>query len=131
LDLHTGRVLASIHPDRKSPPGSLLKPLILTEALKTQAILPSTTVYCRRDLHVAGRSLPCTHPQSDVAFSAQEALAYSCNRYFAGLADRLSPGTSTAILEHYGLHPTAPQTPAAKELLVLGLEGITVSPMQI
>jgi hypothetical protein len=35
---------------------------------------PSTTVFCRRDLHIDNKSYPCTHPQSNISFNAQEAL---------------------------------------------------------
>ena len=99
-------------------------------------MLPQTAVFCRRDLRVSTGSrewnLACTHPQSDVPFTAQEALAYSCNRYFAALADRMTPAQVSATLEHYGLgHIQTPQTREQKELLVLGFAGIAVSPTQI
>ncbi len=71
-------------------------------------------------------------PQSDVAFAAKEALAYSCNRYFAELADRIPPAQASAILERYGLGQTPiPQSREQKELLVLGVTGVAVSPAQM
>ena len=99
-------------------------------------MLPETTVFCRRNLHISDGSrewnLACTHPQSDVAFAAKEALAYSCNRYFAELADRIPPAQAAAILAHYGLRQAPiPQSREQKELLVLGVAGITVSPAQM
>jgi stage II sporulation protein D len=140
LDLKTGRPIATVKPTEaeslRSTPGSILKPLFLAGALRHQQVQPQATVFCRRDLHIsAGKrdwNLACTHPQTDIAFDAQDALAYSCNRYFANLADRISPEEASAILEHYGLgQPKTPQTREEKELLVLGLAGTAVSPMQI
>ena len=120
----------------RSTPGSILKPLFLAAALRRQLVQPQSTVFCRRDLRINADqrdwNLACTHPQSDVAFAAQDALAYSCNRYFANLADRIPPEQALATLKHYGLgQPKPPETREENELLVLGVAGIAVSPMQI
>jgi stage II sporulation protein D len=137
VDVSSGRQIAAINPtNQPAAPGSILKPLFLAGALEQKQVQPQTTVFCRRDLRIGQTNrewnLPCTHPQTDTTFNAQEALAYSCNRYFAALADRLSPPQVSSILDHYGLtqaHP--PQSREEKELLVLGLTGITVSPAQM
>ncbi len=106
VDVKTGRQLAAVRTPEvtRSAPGSLLKPLFLASALSHHEVQPQTTVFCRRDLHVIAEdrdwNLACTHPQTDIAFSAQEALAYSCNRDFAALADRLSPADAAATLGH-------------------------------
>jgi stage II sporulation protein D len=137
VDVKTGRQLAAVRAtDERHAPGSILKPLFLAAALEQHEVLPETTVFCRRNLHISDGTrdwnLACTHPQSDVAFTAKEALAYSCNRYFAELADRIPPAQASAILEHYGLAPTSiPQSREQKELLVLGVAGIAVSPAQM
>jgi stage II sporulation protein D len=137
VDLQTGRLLATVKDaNRSADPGSILKPLFLAAALQQDEILPQTTVFCRRNLQIVDGvheyKLPCTHPQSDVAFAAQEALAYSCNQYFAALADRIPTSELATILQHYGL-PRAPTplTREQKQLLVLGVGGIAVSPAQI
>ena len=139
LDVKSGRLIAEVNATeaarQRSAPGSILKPLFLTAALEQREVLPQTTVFCRRDLHIREGSrewnLACTHPQSDVAFAAKEALAYSCNRYFAALADRIPPRQASAILERYGLALTTPTSQEQKELLVLGVAGVTVSPVQM
>jgi stage II sporulation protein D len=137
VDRNTGQLLATVKDANQSAaPGSILKPLFLAAALKQHEILPQTTVFCRRNLHIVDGvheyKLPCTHPQSDVAFAAREALAYSCNQYFAALADRISTPQFAAILQHYALpQPPTPLTRQQKQLMVLGIEGITVSPAQI
>ena len=104
VDVKTGRQLASVKAtNERHAPGSILKPLFLAAALEQHIVLPETTVFCRRNLHISDGTrdwnLACTHPQSDVAFAAKEALAYSCNRYFAELADRIPPAQVAAILE--------------------------------
>jgi hypothetical protein len=139
IDVGSGRLLAVRAADaarKLSAPGSILKPLFLAAALEQREVLPQTTVFCRRSLHITDGTrewnLACTHPQSNVAFAATEALAYSCNRYFAELADRIPPAQAVAILENYGLAPLyPPQSREQKELLVLGVAGITVSTAQM
>jgi len=137
VDLKTGRLLATVKDaGQAAVPGSILKPLFLAAALEQREVLPQTTVFCRRNLRIVDGvhdyNLPCTHPQSEVAFSAQDALAYSCNQYFAALADRIPAPRLAAILQRYGLpRPPSPLTREQKQLLVLGVKGIAVSPVQM
>ncbi len=139
LDVKSGRLVAAVKTAeaarQRSAPGSILKPLFLTAALQQREVLPQAKVFCRRDLHIREGNrewnLACTHPQSNVAFTAKEALAYSCNQYFAELADRIPPRQASAILESYGLAPTTPTSQQQKELLVLGVAGVAVSPAQM
>jgi penicillin-binding protein 2 len=137
VDVTSGRQVAAVGATtRLSAPGSILKPLFLSAALERREVLPQTTVFCRRNLRITEGArewdLACTHPQRDVAFAAKEALAYSCNRYFASLADRIPPAQVAVILDHYGLTSgSPPQSREQKELLVLGVAGIAVSPAQM
>lgn len=142
LDAASGNVLA-VEPaanatQHHSAPGSILKPFFLAAALKAGAIQPQTTVLCHRDLRILGHNLACSHPQTDIAFNAEEALAYSCNTYFADLGGRLSPSQAVSILREYGLAQASSATPAPRvpvtredtQLLVLGVAGIQVSPAE-
>jgi stage II sporulation protein D len=139
VNVQTGRQLAIVRPaeaeNLRSTPGSLLKPFFLAAALEQRLVQPGTAVFCRRDLHITAYrrdwDLACTHPETTTAFAARDALAYSCNRYFAELADRIPPEQTTAILEHYGLSARRSLDREQKELLVLGLAGIDVSPTQM
>jgi stage II sporulation protein D len=136
VDVKTGRRLGTVNAtNAQTTPGSILKPLFLAAALERQEVLPNTTVFCRRDLHIRDSSrdwnLACTHPKTATAFAAKEALAYSCNQYFAQLADRIPPEQISSILERYSLPRLTPRTREQKQLLVLGLSGITVSPEQV
>jgi cell division protein FtsI/penicillin-binding protein 2 len=133
LHQQSGRVLAiEGNPESTDTPGSILKPLLLFAALQQNLIAPTTAVFCRRDLHIDSRPYPCTHPQSNISFTAQEALAYSCNTWFAALALRFTPASLTESLLAFHLRPTlTPALPEQKQLIALGLAGITTSPLQI
>lgn len=133
LHQQSGAILAS-HGNIESAetPGSILKPLLLSAALQRKLVSPTTTVFCRRNLRIGNQSVPCTHPQADVAFTAQDALAYSCNTWFASLALRFTPASLTSALQDFHLHSAiTPKSPEQNQLLVLGLAGITTSPSQI
>lgn len=148
VNLSDGHLLAAVQPQEaamlRASPGSILKPLFLSAAIETNKITPKTQVFCRRDLNIGGRSLPCAHPQTDISFQAEDALAYSCNSYFADLAHRLTPEQAMAALQHYGLTQTTHLFPAEADskvqppvnlsqlqLLILGLDGVRVTPAQV
>lgn len=148
LDAASGQLLAAERPAEaarlRSSPGSVLKPFFLAAALETNQAHAETTVFCRRNLRIAGHNLPCTHPQTAAAFDAEEALAYSCNSYFAELANHFSAEEAAGILQTYGfgqqpnLFPQealpelkTPITREQKQLLVLGIQGIRITPAQL
>ena len=148
LDGRSGHILATHHREEAgavaATPGSILKPLVLLTALQQHVITPKTAIFCRRELHIGDRNLPCTHPQSNITFTAEDALAYSCNTYFADLANRIHSEDLVTALRGYHLGSatrlvspessgtlTAPNTTEEKQLLVLGLSGVTATPLQI
>jgi len=133
LDLKTGAVLASIGPDRRGAPGSVLKPLWLAYALEHGIVRPETAVYCRRNLRIGGRALPCTHPADQTVFTAETALAESCNAWFAELGRRytnaqLEAAMQAAHVSHVSLKEA---TAEQRELAVLGLYGTSVSSLEL
>ncbi len=125
-------------------PGSTLKPFYLQAALERGLIRDSTILSCQRHLRIAGHDLTCTHPAALTAFSADEAIAYSCNSYFAQLAARFAPGETAAVLRVYGFgtpphlfasesagEVRTPPNEAARALQVLGVADITATPAQL
>jgi len=75
---------------------------------------------------------------------ARQALAWSCNTYFANVADTLAPGdlrrllAPTGLLSQTGLANgeaiadfRAPQTAGQDRLAVLGVEGVRVTPLEL
>jgi cell division protein FtsI/penicillin-binding protein 2 len=133
LDWQTGMVLAAAGPPRRGTPGSAIKPLLLAYALEHGIVRADMQVYCRRNLHIGGRALPCTHPADQPVFTAQRALAESCNTWFAEMARRLTGAQLEAALEETRL-PHASMTAAnvqQRQLAVLGLVGVTASPLEL
>jgi cell division protein FtsI/penicillin-binding protein 2 len=151
LDIDSGHLLAARHLDEAArtlaAPGSTLKPLVLYGLVAEGRWDPARRVACSRKLRVGGRSLDCSHPAAN-PMDAQEALAWSCNSYFAAVAGTLAAGelrsliAPTGILAQTGLTREAhggeataefrePQTTDQTKLALLGVEGIRVSPLEL
>ena len=151
LDLSSGRLLTSHRLSEAArtlaAPGSTLKPLVLYGLVAGGRWNPGRRVACDRKLVVAGHLLACTHPPSP-PFDAREALAWSCNSYFAQVARTLEPGElgrllrPTGLLSVTGLQRNAASPEAAAEfrepanaeagqLALLGVEGIRITPLEL
>jgi peptidoglycan glycosyltransferase len=151
LDIGGGHLLAASHLDEAArtlaAPGSTLKPLILYGLVAEGHWDPARRVACTRKLRIGGRSLDCSHPATD-PMDAREALAWSCNSYFAAVAGTLSPDELRALLAPTGLlaqtalaggvqggEATAefrdPQTAEQRSLALLGVDGIRVTPLEM
>lgn len=133
LDLRTGALLASAGTAPRSTPGSTLKPLLLQYALDHGIVRPETQVYCRRNLHIGNRALPCTHPADEPLFDAERALAESCNTWFAHMARRftspqLDAALESAHLQHASLDGASIEQ---RQLTVLGLSKVTATPPEL
>jgi len=133
LDAVSGKILAQEGIPRRGTPGSTMKPFVLDYALQHELVQPQTQVYCRRDLHIAGRSVPCTHPADEPVFDAENALAESCNTWFAALAQRMPAGdveqaVAATALPHENLRGASMDQ---RQLAVLGLWGSTASPLEL
>ena len=133
VDVGTGRVVDRVGAVAgEAAPGSVLKPFFLLAALEASSVREGTEIECRGDLSVAGRNLACTHPRRLTVFAARDALAYSCNTYFAHVAEATSSAVLVRGLEEFGLHGAGVElTPEARVLLVLGLRGVQVTPLQL
>ncbi len=147
LDVASGRVLAANRFNDAArtlaAPGSTLKPLVLYALVRAQRWSPERRIACDRQLSIAGRHMACTHPAAP-PFDAREALTWSCNSYFAAVAQTLRPGELGQLLRPSGLLSVtglaadeataefrAPQTSAEEELAVLGTAGIRVTPLEL
>ena len=133
IDLASGGIHVT-GPDRNLPsqPGSTLKPMVLLTAMQLGVITPQTRVACNGSLHIAGRNLACAHPVALGVLDPEEALAYSCNTYFARVAQQLPPSALEASLQRYGIGALQPvRSPADRVLFALGLEHVAVTPLQL
>jgi len=148
LDASSGHLLAVRHPREaawlSSAPGSTLKPFFLTTALERGLIDGNTILMCHRYLRILGHDLDCTHPASLTVFRAADAIAYSCNNYFAQLSMRFAPGETAAVLRDYGFgsrpHLFSSESAgkvqevdgsAERALQVLGIAGVAATPAQM
>jgi peptidoglycan glycosyltransferase len=133
LDFRTGSLLASTGTAPSSTPGSTLKPILLQYALDHGVVRADTQVYCRRSLHIGGRALPCTHPADQPVFNAENALAESCNTWFAEMARRLTGQQLDDALVEAKLHHARFEGSGIedRQLATLGLKGVTATPLEL
>jgi stage II sporulation protein D len=106
LDPQTGRVRAIVNPrlagEQAFPPGSAIKPFTLLTALRSGALDKDTRLLCRKHYARQDAHFTCSHPASLPPFSPAQALAYSCNYFFARVGERLKPDDFNATLAAYG-----------------------------
>jgi cell division protein FtsI/penicillin-binding protein 2 len=143
-----GRVLAVHNPSllkrRTATPGSAIKPFVLQMLLETGTVTPGESIACRRKLTIAGRRLDCSHPPEFATFQAEQALAFSCNWYFVTAAEKLKPGELERRFRQLGFarpsgllpgegqgHVSTARNLAERQLLVIGVAGIEVTPMEL
>lgn len=151
LDIASNQLLASYHLAEAArtlaAPGSTLKPLVLYQLVAASRWNPDRRIACTRKLVIAGHGLACSHPPSS-PFNAREALAWSCNTYFAEVARSLQPGDlgrllrstgllgATGIAAQHGLtEATAefrePDNSDSIQLALLGVVGIRITPFEL
>ena len=107
LDLKANKVIAAhdlrLAAQRVATPGSTVKSFVLLKLLETGSAKPGDRFVCPRRVRIAGRHLDCTHPALPAAIDASDALAWSCNAYFAAAAQRLKPNELAEALRTAGL----------------------------
>lgn len=132
VDLANGRALASEHPehlDTPVAPGSVMKIVALAAALESGVVSERTGILCTRQTAVAGHRLTCTHPDLHRPLKPGEALAHSCNVFYASVAGRLSRSAFDRVLSSLGLPPSDPSQSLAAA--ALGLEGVRLPPRRL
>lgn len=147
LDIRSGIVLASrrlkdlVH--TVAVPGSALKPILLFQSIQSGLWNPDRAVPCHRNLQIREHRLLCSHPLG-APFEAREALAWSCNTYFAEFARAIPPDHLEQMLRTAGIIGAThlapdesvaefrkPRTVEDAELAVLGIDGIRVTPLEL
>ncbi|MCA1615257.1 MAG: SpoIID/LytB domain-containing protein [Acidobacteria bacterium] len=116
LDAQTGRVRAAANPRLASegvfPPGSAVKPFTLLAALRSGLLRADSRLPCRKHFRRADADFTCAHPVFKPPFDAEQALAHSCNFYFARLGERLDREAFKQTLAAHGLDPQLSARPA-------------------
>src|SRR5262249_54382004 len=95
MDVSSGKIMAEsnlrVAALRVTAPGSTLKPFVMLQLLERGQVDPEQRMVCRRRLTLVGRNMDCTHSPAVTNLNAADAIAYSCNSYFAAAAQRLTP----------------------------------------
>ena len=115
MDAQTGRVRAIVNPKaayaQAEMPGSAMKPFTALTALRLGLIDEDSRSVCPGRFTGLSFSLPCTHADHLPPFSPAQAIAYSCNYYFATLGQRLGREKLVATAREFGFgQPTGLST---------------------
>jgi stage II sporulation protein D len=127
IELPSGRTLSAGREDLLSTPvlpGSTIKIATLVAALESGVIGPETRMLCPREVVIDGRRVSCSHPDLRRPIGPAEALAYSCNGYFAAVAGRLRREALDHALVQLGLPPTLPSVPLSSA--AVGIDGARI-----
>jgi len=110
----TGAVVTSEHLTRlrqPTQPGSILKVATLVTAFATGLATPETRVPCAGEATVKGQIVRCSHPRLRHPLRPAEALAVSCNVWFATIGERMPRARLDSVLAALGLPPTPAGAP--------------------
>jgi stage II sporulation protein D len=106
IDVQTGRIRALVNPQvafqQASPPGSTIKPFTALAALHAGVIDEKSRTKCRERYRRAGVNAVCSHKRNLEPLNPTEAIAYSCNYYFATVGERLKEDDLTQTLSDFG-----------------------------
>jgi len=148
LNVASGKILAAWNlnaaAQRVEPPGSTVKPFVLLELLESGKIKPEQRLVCHRPLYVGGRRMDCSHPAAITALDAPDAIAYSCNSYFASVATQLTRTELVQAFQRVGFTATtglaapeatgrlmSPRDQGQVQLQALGEWGVEVTPLEL
>jgi len=106
IDPQNGCLRAVVNPrlafEQIFPPGSAIKPFTALAALRAGLIDREFRHQCRTRYARDGFEIVCSHPVSNSPFNLSQALAYSCNDFFARVGERLSEGAFNSTLGAFG-----------------------------
>jgi stage II sporulation protein D len=107
MDPHTGRLRAVVNPrlafEQAFPPGSTIKSFTSLAAMRAGLIDRESRTLCPGRFTGESLDVICSHPRSKAPFNFPQALAYSCNYFFARLSGRLSFDAFKGTLASAGL----------------------------
>lgn len=105
MDAQTGRIRAIVNSPlaytQASMPGSSIKPFTALAALRADLISENSRTACPGRFNGLSFSLPCVHANHLPPFSPSQAIAYSCNYYFATAGRRLGRDQLIATLREF------------------------------
>jgi stage II sporulation protein D len=106
IDAQTGRLRAVVNPhlafQEAFPPGSTIKPFTALAALRSGVIDEDSRTLCRERYTQRAMNAVCSHKSHLKPLNTAEAIAYSCNYYFARVGERLKEDDLTETLAQFG-----------------------------
>jgi cell division protein FtsI/penicillin-binding protein 2 len=147
-EVTSGKIIASnnlrLAATTLQTPGSTLKPFVLMSLLELNRVDPAQKLICRRKLQIGSVHLDCTHPISVAQLDSDDAIAYSCNSYFAQVSIRLTSNELVQTFRRAGFDsPTGltendvsgrirpPSNNDQIQLEALGADGIEITPLEL
>jgi cell division protein FtsI/penicillin-binding protein 2 len=107
LQVDNGTVLAARGQSVLSLPGSTVKPFALLALLRSGRLPADERLPCPGRLRIGDRIFDCFHGPLPQPPDAVAALAYSCNHWFARMAERLDPVRFAQDIRQSELAPDA------------------------
>src|SRR5437016_7704540 len=111
MDAQSGRVRVLVNPStaftEAAMPGSTMKPFTALAALRAGLIDQDSRTVCPGRFNGLNFSLPCVHADHLAPFTPSQAIAYSCNYYFATLGQRLGRDKLIETLRPFGFGQSA------------------------
>ena len=134
IDAQTGRIRAAVNPEfafqRSFPPGSTIKPFTTLAALRAGIIDENSRTRCREKYQHDDKTEVCSHPRDLPPLNPAEAIAFSCNYYFARTGERISADALAQTLTQYGLESISRAKWQANSAIGEG-EFVQVTPMEL
>lgn len=149
IDVRTRRPIAvsggALATRSLTPPGSTLKPFVLSALIKSGKLSASFSLPCPGRLTIGNRTLDCSHPPLAAPVRIDTAIAYSCNCFVAQVAARFEPGELARVLDSYGFgspsgliagdeasgRVLAARSMDAQRLQALGEDGIVITAAEL
>lgn len=116
MDVQTGRVRAVVNPrvafQQAFSAGSTIKPFTALAALRAGVIDANSRTLCREHYGHEDFTTVCSHDRNLQPLNATEAIAHSCNYYFATTGERLDETNLIQTLDAFGFgRPTGINNP--------------------
>src|SRR5215510_1231473 len=106
VDPQTGRIRSLVNSEtaveNTFAPGSTLKPFVTIAALRAGLIDKDSRTLCRQEYSHNDFKTVCSHPAHLAPLNPADAIAYSCNYYFARLGERMDERVLSALLSQFG-----------------------------
>jgi SpoIID/LytB domain protein len=101
-----GRLRAVVNPrlafEQAFPPGSAIKPFTALVAMRSGIADNDTRLACGRTFKRDDYQVICSHKRINNSLKLHHAIGYSCNYFFANLAERMNAASFFSTLDSFG-----------------------------